>query len=141
MDNLTPKERSSQMSLIRSTDTKPEMLVRRLIHGMGYRYRLHRTDLPGKPDLVFPSRRKVILVSGCYWHGHGCRLGRMPKSNLAYWKNKIATNKARDKRTLRELRKLGWTCLTLWECGLRDECTVAERIREFLESSPDLEGR
>ena len=141
MDNLTPEERSNQMRLIRSTDTMPELRVRRLVHGMGYRYRLHRADLPGKPDLVFPSRRKVIQVNGCYWHGHKCKHGRMPKSSLEYWQNKIAANQARDKRTLRQLRRLGWKCLTVWECSLRDECRLAERIRRFLDRLPNLKGQ
>jgi len=139
MDNLTAEQRSKQMSLVRSRDTKPELLVRRAVHALGYRYRLHRTDLPGKPDLVFSSRKKVIFVHGCFWHGHKCKLGRMPKSSLEYWRNKIATNKARDRRTLRRLRKLDWECLTVWECSLHDECWLAERIKRFLEPSPNLE--
>jgi DNA mismatch endonuclease (patch repair protein) len=141
MDNLTPEERSNQMRLIRSTDTKPELQVRRLVHGMGFRYRLHRADLPGKPDLVFPSRRKVIQVNGCYWHGHNCKLGRMPKSGLEYWQRKIATNQARDRRTFRQLRRLGWECMTVWECSLRDECRLAEQIKRFLDLLPNLKGR
>jgi DNA mismatch endonuclease (patch repair protein) len=135
MDNLTTEARSMQMSLVRSKDTKPELRVRRLVHGLGFRYRLHRADLPGKPDLVFPSRRKVILVHGCFWHGHDCKLGRMPKSNLEYWQNKISTNQTRDRETIRSLRELGWECLTVWECGLHDECSLADRIKRFLEPS------
>jgi DNA mismatch endonuclease (patch repair protein) len=134
VDNLTPKERSQQMALVRSKDTKPELVVRRLIHSLGYRYRLHRADLPGKPDLVFPSRGKVIFVHGCFWHGHKCRLGRMPKSSLDYWLNKIAYNRNRDKRILRHLRKLGWESLVVWECRLRSESSLVERIERFLES-------
>jgi DNA mismatch endonuclease (patch repair protein) len=121
MDNLTPEERSKQMSLVRSKDTKPEMRVRRLVHGLGFRYRLHRADLPGKPDLVFPSRRKVIFVHGCFWHGHKCKLGRMPKTRLDYWQSKIGCNKSRDRQTLRRLRNLGWKCLTIWECSVNNE--------------------
>lgn len=136
MDNLSPQERSAQMRLVRSKDTKPEMRVRWLVHGLGYRYRLHRADLPGKPDLVFPSRRKVIQVNGCFWHGHKCRLGRMPKSSLDYWRIKIATNQERDRRTLKSLRKLGWKCLTVWECSLGDENKLAKRIEHFLDPSP-----
>lgn len=135
MDNLTTDERSLQMSLVRSKGTKPEWRVRRLVHGLGFRYRLHMADLPGKPDLVFSSKRKVILVHGCFWHGHNCKFGRMPKSNLEYWQNKIATNQARDKETLRSLGELGWKCLTVWECGLRDEYNLTERIKQFLEPS------
>jgi DNA mismatch endonuclease (patch repair protein) len=136
MDNLTPEARSLQMSLVRSKDTKPELKARRLIHRLGFRYRLHRAELPGKPDLVFSSRRKVIFVHGCFWHGHNCKLGRMPKSNLDYWRNKIAANMARDRKTLLSLRELGWKCLTVWECNLNDEDSLAERIRRFLESAP-----
>ena len=137
---MTTEERSMQMSLVRSKDTKPELRVRRLVHGLGFRYRLHRTGLPGKPDLVFPSRRKVILVHGCFWHGHNCKLGRMPKSNLEYWRKKIATNQARDRKTLESLRELGWECLTVWECSLHDECKLAERIKQFLELPSQTEG-
>jgi DNA mismatch endonuclease (patch repair protein) len=139
MDNLTPEERSAQMSLVRSKDTKPELRVRRLVHGLGYRYRLHKAELPGKPDLVFASRRKVIFVHGCFWHGHRCRLGRMPKSSVGYWRNKIGTNQGRDKRTQRRLRRLGWKCLTVWECSLRNEDKLVERINRFLKASPDKE--
>jgi|SRR5579884_226138 len=141
MDNLSPQDRSAQMRLVRSKDTKPEMRVRRLVHGLGYRYRLHCADLPGKPDLVFPSRRKVIQVNGCFWHGHKCRLGRMPKSSLDYWRMKIAANQERDRRTLKALRKLGWKCLTLWECSLGDENKLAERIENFLDPSPKLDHK
>jgi DNA mismatch endonuclease (patch repair protein) len=136
MNNLSPEERSVQMRLVRSKDTKPEMRVRRLVHGLGYRYRLYCADLPGKPDLVFPSKRKVIQVNGCFWHGHKCRLGRMPKSSLDYWRNKIATNQERDMRTLKSLRKLGWKCLIVWECSLGDEIKLAKRIEHFLDPPP-----
>ena len=135
MDNLSPQERSVQMRLVRSKDTKPEMFVRRLVHRLGYRYRLHRADLPGKPDLVFPARRKVIQVNGCFWHGHNCRLGRMPKSSLDYWQKKIARNQERDRKTISSLRGLGWKCLTIWECGLGDENRLARRIEHFLDPS------
>jgi DNA mismatch endonuclease, patch repair protein len=134
MDNLTPEERSKQMSLIRSKDTKPELLVRRLVHALGYRYRLHRVDLPGKPDIVFSSKRKVIFVHGCFWHGHKCRLGRVPKSSIDYWTNKISTNQNRDKRNVQLLRGLGWKCLIVWECRLSQERNLADRITRFLES-------
>ncbi|MHB1937552.1 MAG: very short patch repair endonuclease [Acidobacteriaceae bacterium] len=132
MDNLTPQERSRQMSLIRSKDTKPELFVRRLVHALGYRYRLHRAELPGRPDLVFTSRRKVIFIHGCFWHGHTCRLGRMPKSRLFYWEAKIGRNKERDKRTLRHLHAMGWECLVLWECRLRKVADLEKNIIQFL---------
>src|SRR3979490_759234 len=118
MDTLNRKERSQRMSLIRNRDTKPELLVRRLIHSCGFRYRLHRADLPGKPDLVFPARRKVIFVHGCFWHQHRC-LRRKPKSNQDYWLPKLSKNKSRDARHLRELRGAGWSCLVIWECEVK----------------------
>ncbi len=133
MDNLTPEERSNQMSLIRSKDTKPELRVRHLVHSLGYRYRLHRVELPGKPDLVFPSKRKVIFVHGCFWHGHKCKLGRVPKSSIEYWTNKITTNRNRDRRNCRRLRKLDWKWLTVWECRLADEVRLAAQIKRFLD--------
>jgi DNA mismatch endonuclease (patch repair protein) len=121
------------MRAVRSKNTKPEMLVRRLAHAMGFRFRLHRKDLPGSPDLVFPSRRRVILVHGCFWHGHGCKRGaRQPKDNADYWRTKIARNVARDERVLSELHALGWESLTLWECELRDRDALTARLRGFL---------
>jgi len=122
------------MGLVRSKDTKPEMLVRRLVHRLGYRYSLHRTDLPGKPDLTFPSRRKLIFINGCFWHGHKCKLGRMPKSRLEYWGAKIRGNHERDKHNLRRLRGMRWRVLVLWECQLREPDSIARRIRKFLEA-------
>lgn len=123
------------MSAIRSHGMKPEMVVRRLVHGMGYRYRLHRADLPGRPDLVFPGRAKVIFVHGCFWHQHkkaACRDSRLPKSNLIYWKPKLARNIERDKKNIRALRRRGWKVLVIWECKTGDVGALAERIRTFL---------
>ncbi len=124
------------MRLVRSTDTKPELLVRRLAYGMGFRYRLHVRDLPGVPDLVFRSRKKAIFVHGCFWHGHSCRLGdRTPKSHVTYWEQKIARNSERDALNQRKLRDLGWDHLVLWECELKNEIALAQRIRSFLDES------
>ena len=123
------------MRRIRSKDTKPEMLVRRLIHGMGFRYRLHGLDLPGKPDLVFTSRRKVIFVHGCFWHMHGdpcCPDRREPQSNQEYWKPKLARNRRRDAEHLAALETIGWSVLTVWECETRDVPTLAASVRAFL---------
>ncbi len=121
------------MRAVRSKDTKPEMLVRRLAHGLGFRFRLHRKDLPGSPDLVFPGRRRVIFVHGCFWHGHNCKRGaRQPKANADYWRAKIARNVARDERVRQELRGLGWDGLTLWECELRDRDALSDRLHNFL---------
>ena len=134
MDMLTEAERSKQMSLVRAKNSKPELLVRRLVHRLGYRFRLHRRDLPGKPDLVFPARRKIIFVHGCFWHGHECRLGRRrPKSRLDYWIPKITRNNQRDQKTLRKLRGMRWKCLVLWECQLRDIEKLTIQITRFLE--------
>jgi DNA mismatch endonuclease (patch repair protein) len=134
MDVLTKKERSKQMALVRSKDTKPELLVRRLVHRLGYRFRLHQRDLPGRPDMVFPSKKKIIFVHGCFWHGHTCRLGRMPKSRLEYWVQKIARNHQRGLAVVRQLRAKRWRCLVLWECQLRDLDKLTVRVRHFLES-------
>jgi DNA mismatch endonuclease (patch repair protein) len=136
MDKLTPAARSGLMSRIRSKDTKPEMVVRRLVHRLGYRYVLHDKRLPGSPDLVFPSRRKVIFVHGCFWHGHSCGRGFKPKTNEAFWSKKIVGNKARDAKRLRELRRQGWGVLTVWECGTVPDRLDSLRVRvvRFLES-------
>jgi DNA mismatch endonuclease, patch repair protein len=135
---LTTKEAlSAHMRRIRKTDTRPELAVRRLAHGMGYRYRLHRRDLPGTPDLVFPSRKKVILVHGCFWHQHGCALGhKKPSANPDYWHPKLARNVARDAQNRERLRALGWDVLVIWECEAKDSTRLAERIRAYLEAVP-----
>lgn len=135
-DTLTPTQRSERMSRVRSKDTKPEMTVRRLAHGMGYRYRLHRKNLPGKPDLTFPSRRKVIFVHGCFWHRHPsatCKLARLPKSRLDFWLPKFEKNTVRDARNLREILDMGWSSLVVWECETENIETLRERLRAFLE--------
>ncbi|MGN6186900.1 MAG: very short patch repair endonuclease [Thermoanaerobaculia bacterium] len=121
------------MQRIRSKDTKPELRVRRLVHGLGYRYRLHGRDLPGKPDLVFRARRKVIFVHGCYWHMHTCAWGRVtPATNAEFWRNKRLANVARDRRARSSLRALDWQLLVIWECEVRDENKVRARVQEFL---------
>ena len=133
MDRLTTVQRSLLMGAIKARDTKPEMVVRRLAHALGYRFRLHRKDLPGSPDLVFPSRRAVVFVHGCFWHRHeGCRLASTPKSNEAFWQAKFGRNVERDARQQRELRALGWRVLVVWQCETRDVEGLAARLREFL---------
>ncbi len=133
MDTLTPKQRSERMSRVRSKDTKPELAVRRLIHGMGLRYRLHRRNLPGSPDLVFSSRRKVILVHGCFWHRHpGCKLARIPKSRTEFWIAKLEGNRTRDIKNQSLLAGLGWEYLVVWECQVRDNKKLKQLIRGFL---------
>lgn len=135
MDKLTPERRSENMRRIKSKDMKPELLVRSIVHGMGYRYRLHRKDLPGKPDLVFGPKRKVIFVHGCFWHGHerkGCRDARRPKSNIDYWNPKLARNKERDAERAAQLQANGWDVLVIWECETQDNKTLQKTIKKFL---------
>jgi len=134
MDTLTPAERSRRMSLVRGKDTKPELLVRRLVHGMGYRYRLHARDLPGNPDMVFPSKGKVLFVHGCFWHRHGtCKNTRWPKSKLDFWRPKLEQNQLRDKVNRKRLSRLGWRVLIVWECQLSKLPALTARLRAFLE--------
>lgn len=135
MDRLTPEERSRQMGRIRSKNTKVEMTVRRLVFAMGYRYRLHRADLPGRPDMVFPVRRKIIFTHGCFWHRHeGCKLAPLPKSRLDFWQTKFETNRKRDIRTQMSLHEQGWRVLVIWECELKDLEGLRRRVRIFLEA-------
>lgn len=137
MDTMSPAERSERMSRIRGKGSKAELLVRSLVHRLGYRYRLHGAKLPGKPDLVFPGRRKVIFVHGCFWHRHpdpDCKLARMPKSRQDFWGPKLEGNRARDLRQIAELRPLGWSVLEIWECQLRDASFLENEIRTFLDS-------
>lgn len=134
VDRVTVARRSEIMSSIRSKDTGPEMKIRRMVHGMGYRYRLHGSDLPGKPDLVFPSRRKGIFVHGCFWHAHACKYGRRtPKSNVTFWNEKLLRNKERDRRVLSALRRRGWKVLVVWQCQCNNIEKVRKRIIAFLE--------
>ena len=124
------------MRKIRAKDTKPELIVRKLLHTHGYRYRLHRKDLPGQPDIVFPPRQKVIQVYGCFWHQHpksACKDGRRPKSNEAYWEPKFLRNIERDRERLAELKQLGWKPLIIWECEIKDTEKLLRRIRKFLD--------
>lgn len=135
MDTISPKQRSEVMAKVRSKNTRPEMVVRRLVHGLGYRYRLHRKDLPGTPDLVFPGRSKVIFVHGCFWHRHAdCPLARLPKSRQEFWVPKLAGNADRDAKQIQALRRLGWSVMTIWECEVRDLGKLERRIRRFLDA-------
>ncbi len=135
VDTCNPETRSRIMARVRGKDTQPELRLRRMLHGMGYRYRLHVGGLPGKPDIVFPSRRKIVFMHGCFWHGHRCRAGqKRPASNTAYWDVKLAKNTTRDKCNRRRLRELGWRVLVIWECQMRDEARLGKRLVDFLES-------
>ena len=132
-DTVSPEVRSRIMARVKSKGMKPELRVRRLLHGLGYRYRLHRADLPGRPDLVFPSRRKVVFVNGCFWHRHaGCPKVRIPATNRAYWVAKLERNHARDARNIARLDEQGWAVATVWECELQDLSTAAARLIDFL---------
>ena len=132
MDRLTPERRSWVMSRIKGKDTTPELCVRRMVHAEGYRYRLHRKSLPGSPDLVFPGRKKVIFVHGCFWHQHGCKISEMPKTRPEYWSEKFERNRMRDERNRLELEDLGWQVLIVWECETRRPDQLKRAIRSFL---------
>jgi DNA mismatch endonuclease (patch repair protein) len=132
MDTITPEARSALMARIRHRDTKPERVVRSLLHRMGYRFRLCRKDLPGRPDIALPRHKKIVLVHGCFWHGHDCRLASKPKSNAEYWLGKIATNRARDAKNLSALNEIGWDVLELWECEIRNFVNIESRLLRFL---------
>ena len=135
VDRISRTRRSENMRRIKSKGMKPELLVRSTVHRMGYRYGLHCPDLPGKPDLVFRSRKKVIEVRGCFWHQHrGCREGRTPTSSIEYWSPKLIRNVQRDKSNLRRLRALGWRVLVIWECKTNDREKLARTLADFLGS-------
>ncbi len=131
-DNRSPESRSALMSRIGGKNTAPELVVRRLLHALGYRFRLHRRDLPGTPDIVFPARRKVIFVNGCFWHAHGCRIGRPPKSRQEFWLPKLERNRSKDARNRRALRNSGWGVLTVWQCQTRSQNRLAAQFLSFL---------
>lgn len=133
MDNLSPEARSIQMSLVRSKDTKPEKLVRKIVFSLGYRYRLHSKDLPGKPDLVFTKKRKVIFVHGCFWHRHAnCKLATTPATRQDYWLPKFQRTIGRDLETQKALREQGWEFLIIWECELKKPDELLRTIQSFL---------
>ena len=140
-DTVDSATRSAIMARVRARDTKPEMIVRRIAHGLGFRFRLHRRDLPGSPDLVFPRHKAVIMVHGCFWHRHaGCKYATTPRTREGYWKNKFHGNVVRDRRNEAELSDLGWRVMTIWECETRDPEAVAERIRAHLGPVGDGSG-
>lgn len=133
VDVYSPNVRSRVMAAVRSKNTKPEMIVRRTVFGMGYRYRLHVKSIPGSPDLVFPGRRRVIFVHGCFWHRHSCGKGRAaPQTNVSFWSEKFRRNKERDRKIQQSLRTRGWRYLVIWECQTRDVNGLKRRIERFL---------
>ncbi len=136
MDKLTPQHRSWNMSRIRSANTKPEMIVRSLLHRMGYRFRLHRKDLPGKPDIVLPKFKAIIFIHGCFWHRHiNCKYAYMPKSKQKFWETKFKSNVERDKKVRKQLEEKGWKNLIIWECELLNIESVKNKLKDYL--SPD----
>lgn len=136
MDVLTPEERSRCMSAIKSKHTKPEVLVRTLLRRMGYRYRLHTSALPGKPDIVLPKQRLAIFVHGCFWHSHRCRYGRViPATNAKFWQKKRRGNIERDRHNVHALRRNGWRVITVWECWTKKSNVLAERLAQLLQMS------
>lgn len=137
-DTRTREQRRRIMQAVHGKDTGPEWIVRRLLHGLGYRYRLHPKDLPGKPDMIFPARRRAIFVHGCFWHAHGCRYGKPPKSRPLYWLPKLERNKARDAEKIAQLEALGWRALVVWQCETKDLRVLTGRLLGFLNSGPTL---
>jgi len=137
-DVYNSEKRSEIMARVRVTGSKPELIVRQVAHGLGYRFRLHRPDLPGKPDIVFPRYRRVIFVHGCFWHGHkGCAKAKRPSSNRAFWDRKLSRNLERDCENAVVLRKTGWKVLVIWECETKDRECLAAKISRFLEEHRD----
>jgi DNA mismatch endonuclease, patch repair protein len=135
VDRLTPGQRSANMRRIRSRDTSPEMIVRRLVHGMGYRYRLHSSKLPGRPDLVLARLRKIVDIRGCFWHQHDdCPDSHIPRSRVNYWQPKLLGNRRRDLENIKKLKRLGWKVLIVWECETKEAKRLIARVRRFLEN-------
>jgi DNA mismatch endonuclease (patch repair protein) len=131
-DRISQEARSALMSRVKQRDTAPEKLVRLLLHAAGYRFRLKNPKLPGRPDIMFPSRKKVIFIHGCFWHGHHCKRGKLPSSNQVFWAEKISGNRTRDARTVYDLQLLGWSALTIWECETKDSKITKGKLAKFL---------
>lgn len=136
VDNRTPASRSALMARIGPKNTAPEVAVRKLLHAMGYRFRLHRKDLPGTPDIVLPARRKAIFVHGCFWHSHGCKIGQPPKSRQEFWQPKLERTRHRDSENTDALALAGWDVLVLWQCEIKDRTRLVEQLSEFLKPEP-----
>lgn len=133
VDKLTPRERSAHMARIKRANTQPELIVRRLLHRLGYRFRIQLKGVPGRPDIAFPRRRKAIFVHGCFWHAHeNCPSSRIPKTRTEFWQKKFDRNRERDRRLELAAREAGWDCLTIWECELRDQDEVVRRLKDCL---------
>ncbi len=134
VDIYSKDKRSLIMSRVKGTNTKPEVQIRKILHKLGYRFRLRSTKLPGKPDIMLPKYKKVILVNGCFWHGHeDCKRAKLPSSNRLFWMKKIEKNRLRDKRVINELRLLGWNTLTIWQCKMKNIDEIVDSIERFLQ--------
>jgi DNA mismatch endonuclease (patch repair protein) len=132
VDTLDPEARSNLMGRVRQKNTKPELIVRSTLHALGYRFRLHRRDLPGKPDITLPRHKSIVFVHGCFWHGHDCPRGRLPKTRTAFWKQKIKGNRMRDKAVIEELKNLGYRVIVIWECETKDRPELEQLILRAL---------
>jgi len=141
MDRLTPEQRSANMAAVRFKNTRPELIVRRLLHGLGYRYGLHAANLPGRPDIVLRKRQSIVFVNGCFWHGHTCPRGIPPSSNIEFWWPKINKNRLRDRRVRQELKRQGWRVLTVWECETKDTARLQRQLCRFLRANRFLSRR
>lgn len=137
MDKLTASQRSAIMARVKTKGSKPELQVRSALHRLGYRYRLHCEELPGRPDLVFPAKKKVIFVHGCFWHGHYCPRGKLPATNVEFWKTKICKNRKRDAKLLEQLQTLGWDAEIIWECEIRSDKQFLVKLTHFLNARPE----
>lgn len=132
MDRISGQQRSDLMARVRTRDTTPERIVRSVAHRLGFRFRLHVADLPGRPDMVFPSKHKVIFVHGCFWHRHTCKRGALPRSNIEFWREKLERNQSRDMEVIKSLRHSGWNVMVVWECETRDPEKLGSRLNAFL---------
>jgi DNA mismatch endonuclease (patch repair protein) len=141
MDIMSRQQRSERMSLIRSKNTTPELIVRSLLHRLGYRFRVHKRELPGNPDVVLPSRRCAVFIDGCFWHGHKCSIGHIPQSNSEYWNEKITRTKLRDLRIRRLLKKEGWRIFVVWECEIKNTKTLTKRLTCFLDNGTNNDSK
>lgn len=136
MDKISKAKRRANMKKIKSKNTKPEIFVRKILYSLGYRYRIHSKELPGKPDIVFIGKKKVIFVHGCFWHQHddpNCNKTHIPKTRIEYWEEKLKKNVDRDKKHLELLEKIGWACLVVWECQLADQNSLIKKLKNFLD--------
>ena len=140
MDTRSPEQRSRIMRSVRSRDTGPELLVRKLLHGLGLRFQLYEKFLPGRPDVVLPKHRVIVFVHGCFWHGHSCSKGRLPKSKIRFWTDKIQRNQVRDAESVRRLRAQGWRVLTVWQCETRDADKLRSKLARYFRVANDKGG-